>query len=107
MIEELFCDIQKKQGIHMSDTIELLEAIGRDASLRHASADELTSKLEQAQASEALKAAVATGDSSQLAGELGNKPMYTPQISQAPGHEDDEPEHEPEHEPNPAPDNTK
>ncbi|MFC4525567.1 hypothetical protein ISN76_00300 [Dyella halodurans] len=73
----------------MQDTIELLEAIGRDASLRHASADELTSMLAQAQAPEALTAAVASGDSSRLAEELGHKPMYSPQSSQT-GHEDDE-----------------
>ncbi|WP_430391180.1 hypothetical protein [Dyella sp. 20L07] len=91
----------------MSDTIELLEAIGSDASLRYASADELTSKLEQALASEALMVAIATGDSSQLAGEFGHKPMYTPQISQAPGHEDDEPDQEPDQEPQPAPELTK
>jgi len=74
----------------MSDTIELLEAIGRDASLRHASSEELTSALLQSQASEALTAAVASGDSSLLAGELGHKPMYLPQVIQSPGYEEDE-----------------
>ena len=77
-----------KQGKHMSDTIELLEAIGRDASLRHASAEELTNMLAQAQAPEALTAAVASGDSSGLAEELGHKPMYSPQSSQT-GHEEE------------------
>jgi hypothetical protein len=80
----------KKQGKHMSDTIELLETIGRDASLRHASAEELTAQLEQVQASTALKAAVASGDSSRLSEELGHKPMRTPQASQT-GLEDEEP----------------
>jgi hypothetical protein len=75
----------------MSDTIELLEAIGRDASLRHASAEELTTILEQVQASGALTAAVASGDSSHLSEELGHKPIHAPQIAQSPGHEDDEP----------------
>jgi hypothetical protein len=76
---------------HMSDTIELLEAIGRNASLRHACAEELAPILEQAKASEALKSAIAAGDSSLLASELGHKPNRTPQISNAPGHEEDEP----------------
>jgi hypothetical protein len=76
----------------MSDTIELLEAIGQDATLRHASADELAPVLEQAKASAALKSAVAAGDSSLLFEELGHKPNHSPQISNAPGHEEDEPD---------------
>ncbi|KRE97824.1 hypothetical protein ASG87_14970 [Frateuria sp. Soil773] len=76
----------------MSDTIELLEAIGRDASLRYASAEELAGVLAQAQASEALASAVAQGDSALLAVELGQRSLDPPQISQFPGHEDDEPE---------------
>ncbi|MHA6204869.1 hypothetical protein ACXU4B_10625 [Dyella soli] len=86
----------------MADTIEWLEAIGRDASLRHAPADELKSKLEQAQASAALTAAVATGDSSRLAQELGHKPMYSPQSSQT-GHEEAEPEDDADAEPQDVP----
>lgn len=78
----------------MSDTIELLEAIGRDASLRHASADELAPILELALASEVLKAAVAAGDSSLLSQELGHKPNHSPQVSNSPGHEEDEPDHD-------------
>lgn len=74
----------------MTDTIELLEAIGRDASLRHASAEELTSVLEHAQASAALTAAVASGDRMRLAEELGHKQMEPPQSTQAPSHEDEE-----------------
>jgi hypothetical protein len=66
----------------MLDTIELLEAIGQDATLRHASAEELTTMLEQARASKALTAAAASGDSSRLSEEFGHKAMYTPQISQ-------------------------
>lgn len=76
----------------MSDTIELLEAIGQNATLRHASVDELAGTLKQADASEALKAAVMSGDSSRLSEELGHKPMYVPQITQSPGHEDEEPD---------------
>ncbi|MFC5579883.1 hypothetical protein [Rhodanobacter terrae] len=78
----------------MSDTIELLEAIGRNATLRHASADELAPILEQAKASAALKSAVAAGDSSLLSEEFGHKPNHSPQISNSPGHEEDEPDHD-------------
>jgi hypothetical protein len=77
----------------MADTIELLEAIGRDASLRHASSEQLTKVLQDAHASEALTAAVASGDVMQLSKELGHKHMDPPQFTQIPGHED-EPEHE-------------
>ncbi|MBM7127316.1 hypothetical protein ACFFJT_18525 [Dyella flava] len=93
----------------MTDTIELLEAIGRDASLRHASAAELTSMLEQAHASEALTAAVACGDSARLSEELGHRPMHLPQITQGPGHEEDESDDGDNEEPHhpPAPDQGK
>jgi hypothetical protein len=73
----------------MTDTIELLEAIGRDASLRHASAEELTKALEGAQASEALTAAVASGDVMELSKELGHRHIEPPQVTQIPGHEDE------------------
>jgi hypothetical protein len=66
----------------MSDTIELLETIGRDASLRHASAEELAHVLRQSQASEALTAAVASGDRSKLSVELGKNTNLEPQASQ-------------------------
>jgi hypothetical protein len=74
----------------MTDTIELLEAIGSDASLRYASADELKSVLEQAQASVDLTMAVAAGDGARLREELGLQQM--PQTHSAPLHEDDEEE---------------
>ena len=66
----------------MSDTIELLEAIGRAASLRYASAGELTSMLERAQASAALTAAAVSGDSAELSQELGCGPLDPPQTGQ-------------------------
>ena len=98
----------------MTDTIDLLEAIGSDASLRHASAEELTKALEQVQASEALTAAVASGDHAQLSKELGNKPMKAPQSTQT-GHEGDgdgddhDHDHDHDHKPHkpPAPDHGK
>ncbi len=77
----------------MSDTIELLEAIGQNAALRHASAETLAHALEHAQASEALKAAIASGDSSRLFEELGHKPMHAPH-TQGPGHEEDDSDHD-------------
>ena len=66
----------------MLDTIEMLEAIGSDASLRYASTVELTNVLEQAKASDALAAAAATGDASHLDHELGYRKMFQPQASQ-------------------------
>jgi len=66
----------------MLDTIEMLEAIGSDASLRYASTVELTNILGKAQASEALAQAVASGDSIHLNSEFGSRKMYEPQASQ-------------------------
>jgi hypothetical protein len=76
----------------MPDTIELLEAIGRDASLRHISAEDLADLLRQVQASEALTKTVVSGDRSWLSEEFGSILMHTTHISQFPGHEDDEPD---------------
>ncbi|MEO8999303.1 MAG: hypothetical protein ABI227_08400 [Rhodanobacter sp.] len=93
----------------MADTIELLEIIGRDASLRHASAEELTKVLEQSQASEALTAAVASNDRMRLSEELGHKQMEPPQSTQGPWHEEEEQEEDDGDEPHqpPAPDRDK
>jgi hypothetical protein len=60
----------------------MLEAIGSDASLRYASTRELTAALGNADAPEALSLAVATGDSSKLFAELGNRLMRAPQVGQ-------------------------
>lgn len=83
----------------MPDTIELLETIGQSAALRHASANQLARMLEQAKASEALRSAVAAGDSSLLSSEFGHQLNKAPQISNAPGHEEDEPDHDGDDEP--------
>lgn len=64
------------------DTIDLLEAIGSDASLRHLPNDELARKLEASEASEALKAAAANGDSSPLFVELSAEKQEPPQVIQ-------------------------
>nr|WP_199039571.1 hypothetical protein [Dyella sp. ASV24] len=66
----------------MTDTMDWLEAIGQDATLRHASSDELTTLLAAADASEALVAAVASGDSAQLGREFGEHVMHVTQSSQ-------------------------
>lgn len=75
----------------MNDTIDLLEAIGANASLRHAPADELASLLERGQASSALVAAAASRDSSMLSAEFGQQSNLTPQSTQMPAREEEEP----------------
>lgn len=89
----------------MTDTIDLLEAIGADATLRHASTEELTIVLEQAQASDALTAAVTQGDSTLLFEEFGRMQHQPPQSTQTPSPtpapEDEPEEDEPHHAPAP------
>lgn len=85
----------------MSNTIELLERIGQDATLRHASRDALGQALGELNASEGLKEAAASGDKSPLAQELGPKP-YLMQHPNNPGHGgcdpcEDDPESVPQH----------
>lgn len=91
----------------MTNTLDLLEAIGRDASLRHASSEELGKTLEQAQASAALAAAVASGDRSKLFQEFGQKRMDPPNSTQGVPCEEDEPEQEDEPLDPPTPDRHK
>lgn len=87
----------------MTDTLELLETIGRDASLRHASAEALGRVLDEARASEGLRAAVASGDGSKLDVDFRDDITYRgqtqppPQSTQYPGgdeeeHDDDRPD---------------
>ncbi|RCS28789.1 hypothetical protein DEO45_15350 [Rhodanobacter denitrificans] len=76
----------------MTDTIDLLEAIGSDAALRHATAGDLANVLEGAQASAALISAVASGDSAMLAAEFGNKVNLATESIQSPAHEEEEEE---------------
>ncbi|WP_201314713.1 hypothetical protein [Dyella sp. EPa41] len=66
----------------MADTIELLEAIGRNASLRRASPQALAAALEGAKASQALTAAAASGDASHLSQEFGDIDLFPPQVTQ-------------------------
>lgn len=73
----------------MNDTIDLLEAIGRDAALRHATPDVLAQMLEAQDASEGLQQYAANGDSTKLAAELGLVKMHGEHSSQTGAHEDD------------------
>jgi hypothetical protein len=77
----------------MSNTIELLETIGKSASLRYASAEQLLHSLDQVNAPKELKGAVSSGDSSFLFRELGQNAMRAyqgaPQITNAVWREDD------------------
>jgi hypothetical protein len=84
----------------MSNTIELLETIGRDASLRHASPENLSQALDEMDANAGLKMAAASGDRDHLAQELGgndHKVVHIPTQAQGgcdPG--DDDMEDEPD-----------
>jgi len=73
----------------MTDAMDLLEAIGQDATLRYASTEALADVLAAADASEALRAAVASGDSAWLAQEFGTPVMHSSQTSQT-GFEEEE-----------------
>lgn len=81
----------------MSDTVELLEAIGRDASLRHAPRDQLARILEAANASRGLLEMINDGDSTALTAELGLVHMHVEHQSQTGGHEGDGDHHHPHH----------
>ena len=63
----------------MTDTIKLLETIGKDASLRYAPAETLAQTLADLGANQGLKRAASTGDSSHLSEELGHKVLCNPQ----------------------------
>lgn len=83
----------------MRDTVELLEAIGRDATLRRASPEALAQALEANEASPGLRDLVANGDSKGLTEELGLKHMHVEHQTQTGGHEGDGPHHHPHHHP--------
>lgn len=74
----------------MTDTIELLEAIGSNASLRYAHAHELTDVLQQAQASIELRTAVISGDGAPLRSEFKLHEIQQVPQTHAPGHDDDD-----------------
>jgi len=83
----------------MRDTVELLEAIGRDAKLRHASSQELVQALEAADASAGLRELAANGDATTLTKELGITQLHGEHHSQTGGHEGDGHDHDPHHHP--------
>lgn len=78
----------------MTDTFELLETIGSDASLRYAQADELHGVLEQVRADAEFVRAVTTGDSVLLRSALGIREVQHVEQINMPGHGDDEDEGE-------------
>lgn len=88
----------RKKGKHMADTIEWLEIIGKSAILRRAATEELAHTLTQTDASDALKAAIMSGDRSPLSAELGHNPMKVDHSSNGTGHEE-EPDHDDENAP--------
>lgn len=98
--------MNENQGKNMRDTVELLEAIGRDPNLRHASPEELAKALEAANASEGLRELVATGDSTALTEELGLVQMHVEHHSQTGGHEGDH-DHDHDHHHHPDEDGDK
>lgn len=73
-----------------ADTIELLEAIGSDASLRYAQGEELMRVLEQAQASAEFTTAAIHGDGATLRKELKLQSGGEVVQTHSPGHEDDD-----------------
>jgi hypothetical protein len=78
----------------MGDTIEWLETIGGDASLRYAPGSVLTGVLEPESELDALRAAVAQGDASLLRRALHASlgVQYVPHVTLGPAHEDDDPD---------------
>ena len=72
----------------MRDTVELLEAIGRDANLRRASPEVLARALEATNASPGLLELVAHGDGSILKDELGLVDRYVEHRTQTGAYED-------------------
>jgi hypothetical protein len=74
----------------MSDSIDLLEAVGRDASLRRLPPDELAARLLAAGGSDALAEAAATRDAHPLADEFGTRMMQTVHAGQGPYRENEE-----------------
>lgn len=77
-------------GTMMTDSIDLLEAVGRDASLRHLPPDELARRLKAAGASEELAGAVVERSSALLSKEFGTRVTQEPQVGFFPYREEPE-----------------
>ncbi len=80
----------------MHDTIDMLEAIGQDASLRYADGETLAAVATLDAASEALMAAILSGRRPELWAELGAQPMQAQatQVIQMPRREEEDPDQE-------------
>lgn len=88
----------------MHDTIDLLEAIGRDASPPHADGDALVADPALDAASVAFRTAILRGRGIELLAVLGAEPMQTSQGMQMPRREDEGPDQKEGDEPtSPAP----
>jgi hypothetical protein len=74
----------------MSNVIDFLEKMGKDALLRHASQDELALALEQAQIETSLGAAIIAKSTSELYALLHQGPLFC--IQTTPSKEDEEKE---------------
>lgn len=85
----------------MHDTIDMLEAIGQDASLRYADGEALATHGAIETASEALKSAILLGSRDGLLAELGLQPTQCTQITQVPRREEEDPDQEEGDEPTP------
>lgn len=85
------------------DTIELLETIGSDASLRYAAADELKDVLERARADAGFVNAVVAGDCSSLEAQFARPVTPMSHVSQTSTEEDEPGAVEEEELPEPAP----
>ncbi|MGA7439865.1 MAG: hypothetical protein WBW32_17215 [Luteibacter sp.] len=73
----------------MRDTVELLEAIGRDAQWRHASPADLAKALETAGASQGVREFAANGNAAVLIEELGIVELVGEHASHISGHDGD------------------
>lgn len=85
----------------MHDTIDMLEAIGQDASLRYADGETLADHGTIETGSEALKGAILRGSRADLLVAMGLQPMQSTQISQMPRREEEDPDQEEGDEPTP------
>jgi hypothetical protein len=83
----------------MRDTVELLEAIGRDAKLRRASPEVLAQALKNVDASDGVREFASNGDATTLTKELGITPLHGEHHSQTGGHEGDGHDHDHRHHP--------
>jgi hypothetical protein len=72
----------------MSDSIDLLEAVGRDASLRRLPGDELARRLKKAGASDVLASAAIQRNSAVLCEEFGVRVMGQPNSGNTPFREE-------------------